>query len=133
MAHQHHFDPDDPVLARLRDVASAFPGADEKVSHGRPAFFTKKIFAIFGAVTKGDDGGRDLPQSLVFFPDPDEAEALAQHPLVFVPAYWGPWGWLGYDLASPAADWQEIAELVEDSFRLTAPNKLVAELSADEL
>ena len=130
MAHEHHFDPDDPVLARLRDVALALPGADEKVSHGRPAFFTKKIFAIFGAVVKGETDSDRFAQSLLFFPDPDEAEALAQHPLVFVPAYWGPWGWLSYDLASPDADWGEVAELVEDSFRLTAPKKLAADFEA---
>ena len=115
------------MLAKLRDVALALPGADEKVSHGRPAFFTKKIFAMFGAVTKGDHDSGAHDQSLVFLPDPDEAAALSQHGRTFVPAYWGPYGWLGYDLGSDT-DWDEVAELVEDSFRQTATMKLIAEL-----
>ena len=44
MAHQQMFDDDDPLLAQVRALALALPEADEKVSHGRPAFFTKKVF-----------------------------------------------------------------------------------------
>ena len=129
MAHAPHFDPDDPVLARLRDICVVLPGADEKVSHGRPAFFTKKIFAIYGAVTKGDHHSGRYDQALVFLPDPDEAEALAQHEHTFSPAYWGPSGWLGLDLSTASTDWGEVAELVEDSFRQTATKKLIAQLT----
>lgn len=129
MAHELRFDPDDPVLARLREICVELPGADEKVSHGRPAFFTKKIFALFGAVTKGDHDSGRYDQSLVYLPDPDEAEALAQHGRTFVPAYWGPSGWLGFDLSGPV-DWSEVAELVEDSFRQTATNKLISQLDS---
>jgi len=128
MAHAPHFDPQDPVLAKLRSVCLALPGADEKVSHGRPAFFTKKIFAIYGAVTKGDHHSGQYDQSVVFQPDPDEADALAQHEHSFVPAYWGPYGWLGLDLSQESVDWDEVAELVEDSFRQTAAKKLLAKL-----
>lgn len=128
MAHAPHFDPDDPVLAKLREICLALPGADEKVSHGRPAFFTKKIFAIYGAVTKGDHHSGAYDQSLVFQPDPDELEALTQHEHTFIPAYWGPHGWLGYDLSATGIDWGEVAELVEDSFRQTATKKLITQL-----
>ncbi len=127
MSHPLQFDPDDPILARLRQISLALPGASEKVSHGRPAFFTKKIFAMFGAVTKGDHHSGRYDQALVFLPDPDEAPALAQDNRFFTPAYWGPYGWLGLDL-SDDPDWEEVAELVEASFRGTAPPKLVAEL-----
>ena len=130
MAHAPHFDSDDPVLAELREICVKLPGADEKVSHGRPAFFTKKIFAIYGAVTKGDHHSGTYDQSVVFQPDPYEANALAQHERTFIPAYWGPYGWLGYDLSAANTDWDEVAELVEDSFRQTATNKLIGELDA---
>ncbi len=128
VAHPLQFDSDDPALVKLRQICLALPGADEKVSHGRPAFFTKKIFAMFGAVTKGDHHSGRYDQSLVFSPDQDEAEALGQHPLVFVPAYWGPYGWLGYDLSTDDTDWTEVTELVEDSFRQTAGKRLIAAL-----
>lgn len=52
MAHPLMFDAGDPLLARLRGIALAMPGAAEKVSHGRPAFFTTKVFAYYGGTTK---------------------------------------------------------------------------------
>ena len=130
MAHAPHFDVNDPVLAKLGEVCLALPGSDEKVSHGRPAFFTKKIFAIYWAVTKGDHHSGQHDQALVFLPDPDEAEAIAQHAHTFIPAYWGPSGWLGYDLSAKSTDWDEVTELVEDSFRQTATKKLIAEITS---
>lgn len=124
------FDDDDPVLARLREICLAFPAADMKVSHGRPAFFTKKIFAGYGAVLKGEHDSDRYDHALVFMPQPGEAAAYAQDDRFFTPAYWGPYGWLGLDLAGKDVDWNEVAELVEDSFRATAPKKLIAELDA---
>ncbi len=38
----------------------------------------------------------------------------------------GPFGWLGLDLtARKKPDWDEVRELIDASFRLTAPKKLV--------
>jgi len=128
MAHAPHFDPDDPVLAQLREICLDLPSADEKVSHGRPCFYTKKIFVIYGGATKGTDGAR-FDQSFVFQPSEGEQAALEQHPSVYVPMYWGPHGWLGYDLTG-SPDWGEVAELVEDSFRLTANKTQVKALDA---
>ena len=127
MAHPQQFSDDDPVLARLREICLALPGSAEKISHGRPAFYTKKIFAMYGAVTKGDHHSGRYDESVVFLPDDDEKPALEQHRAVFTPAYWGPSGWLGYDL-SDAPDWAEVAELVEESYRNTALKRLIAEL-----
>ena len=44
MAHPIMFDDADAMLGRVRDPALALPEAGEKVSHGRPAFFTQKVF-----------------------------------------------------------------------------------------
>lgn len=130
MAHPQMFDDDDEILARLNEICMALPGADVKISHGRPSFFTKKIFAGYGAVLKGDHHSGEYDHALVFMPDPDEAEAYDTDDRFFVPAYWGPYGWRGLDLAGDDVDWDEVAELVEDSYRITAPKKLVAELDA---
>lgn len=130
MSHPQKFDDGDPVLAKLRALCLAFPGADEKVSHGRPCFFTKKIFAGYGAVTKGDHQAGDHDQALIFMPDDDERVALDDDPRFFVPAYWGPYGWRAIDLDGDT-EWDEIGELLDGSFRLTAPKKLVAQLDAD--
>lgn len=131
MAHPQMFGDDDPVLARLREICLALPGAAVKVSHGRPAFFTKKIFAIYGAVVKGDHHSGQYDSAVIFMPPDEEREALDQDERFFVPAYYGPYGWRATDLAEDHADWDEVAELIEESYRLTAPAKLVAELDAD--
>lgn len=128
MAHPQQFDDDDPVLAKLLAISLDLPGAKMKVSHGRPSFFTKKIFAGYGAVLKGDHDSELYAKSLVFMPDPDEAAAYRDDARVFVPAYWGPSGWLGIDISGADTDWDEVRELVEDSFRATATKKLIAEL-----
>ena len=45
----------------------------------------------------------------------------------FVPPYVGHRGWVGVWLDG-AVDWREVAELVEESYRMTAPKRLVAGL-----
>ena len=45
----------------------------------------------------------------------------------FVPAYVGHKGWVGAKLHVDQ-DWDEIAELVEESYRMTAPRRLAARL-----
>ncbi len=129
MSHPPRFDPDDPMLERLRSLALGFPGAQEKVSHGHPVFFTKKIFAVFGAVVKGDHYNDRHAVSVLVFPDAAEREALLEDERFFNPAYYGPWGWIGIDLG-PDTDWNEIGELLDESFRNTARKGLVAELDA---
>jgi predicted DNA-binding protein (MmcQ/YjbR family) len=45
----------------------------------------------------------------------------------FVPPYVGPSGWVGVWLDSDT-DWDELEELLRDSYRLVAPKKLLAQL-----
>jgi len=123
------FDDDDPLLARVRELAATFPGADEKVSHGRPAFFTTKVFAYYGGSHKVDGEWVQHPHSIVVQPDPADRPALLEDPRVWIPAYLGPSGWIGVDLDEDG-DWDEVVELLDASFRLTAPRRLVGELDA---
>jgi len=129
MPHPTMVDPSDASLADLRRICLRLPGAAEKVSHGRPCFFTKKVFAIYGAVSKGDHHSGRYDESVLILAHPDEAAALTATPRFFVPAYWGPYGWIGLDLTAAEVDWDEVGELVTESFRLTAPRALVAQLA----
>jgi hypothetical protein len=45
----------------------------------------------------------------------------------FVPPYVGPSGWVGIWL-DRGVHWPEVAGLLEDSFRLVAPKRLIAKL-----
>ncbi|XVU21044.1 MmcQ/YjbR family DNA-binding protein [Actinoplanes sp. CA-054009] len=130
MAHPIMFDDADPLLARIRAVALAFPDAAEKVSHGHPAFYTTKVFAYYGGSIKVDGEYVTHPHSLIVLTEPGEREALLENPDTYVPAYLGPSGWVGVDL-TPRTDWAEIAELLDASYRLTAGKRRVATLDAD--
>lgn len=123
------YDPADPLLARVRSIALDLPGSDEKESHGRPAFFTGKVFGYYGGSMRVEGAWVAHDQSIVFVPDPAERPALVADPRFWVPAYLGPSGWLGLDL-DDGSDFDEVAELLEESFRATATKGLVAQLDA---
>ena len=124
------FDDDDPVLARVREVALALPDAAEKVSHGIPAFFTTKVFAYYGGSVKTDDGYLRHHESVLVLADPAERPALLEDERFFHPMYLGVSGWVGLVLGADT-DWDEVAELVETSYRLTAGVRRVRKLEAD--
>lgn len=129
VAHPQMFDDDDRFLEQVRRLAAALPSTDEKVSHGRPAFFTKKVFAYYGGSLKVDDEWVQHPHSIVVQPDESDRRALLEDQRTFVPAYLGPSGWVGLDLDDDT-DWTEVAELLDASYRLAAPARDVAELDA---
>lgn len=121
------FDDEDPLLHRLRELALAFPDAAEKVSHGRPAFYTTRVFAYYGGSVKVDGAHVQHDHCLIVLPDPDERAALATDPRSYPPAYLGPAGWIGIDL-STTTDWSEIHELLDASYRRTAGPRRLARL-----
>ena len=132
MTHPTMFDGADPYLERVRAICLALPEADEKVSHGRPNFFTRKVFAIYGGVVKGDHDPEPYRQALIVLPDEADRPALLEDERFVVPGYYGPYGWLMLDLRNPSGvqgvDWDEVAELVDSSYRRTAPARLVRSL-----
>ena len=130
MAHPQMFDPDDPLLERVRRAALSLPEAQEKVSHGRPAFFTKKVFAHYGGTRKHVTGEMEQhPQAVLILPEPMHAEVLMERPDAFVPMYLGPSGWIGLEVNELGEE--ELCELLTDSYRNTAPARLVRQLSTE--
>lgn len=112
---------DDPYLRELRPVCLALPEAVEVEAWGRPTFRAGKMFAVYG-------GTEDHPHAVVFKPDPDERAALVEDPRVYVPPYFGPSGWLALDLGAAPVEWDEIAELVESSYRQVALRRMLRAL-----
>ena len=129
MTHPIMFDDDDPLLGRIRGLALAFPDAAEKISHGRPAFYTVKVFAYYGGSEKIDGEWRRHDQALMVPADPGEREALLAREEAFRPAYLGPSGWVGIDLGADT-DWTEIGELLDAAYRRTAGKRRVERLDA---
>lgn len=123
------FDEADPVLRRVRALALTLPDAAQKISHGRPAFFTTKIFAYYGGSVKVDGSYLQHEQSVLVLVDAGEREALLGDDRCYVPAYLGASGWIGLDLREDT-DWDEVAELIDASYRRTAGPRRVAVLDA---
>ncbi len=130
MSHPPRYQTDDPYLSRLREICLSLPGAAEKESHGHPNFYTTKVFAVFGGVVKGDHHDDRWSQSVLVLPDLLTREEALADERFFVPAYYGPYGWIGLDFRAAAVDWDEVADLIETSFRRTAGKRLIAELDA---
>ncbi len=117
------YDDADPLLARLRGLAAAFPESSEVESWGRPTFRAgRKIFAVYGSHVD--------PAGLIVTPDPEERPALLGFRRFSVRPYFGPSGWLSLDLAAAAPDWQEVRELLESSYRQVALVRMVRALDA---
>ncbi|MDD0858686.1 MmcQ/YjbR family DNA-binding protein [Arthrobacter alpinus] len=78
-----------------------------------PTFRCGKIFAYFG------QGQQDHPReaSVQVLPDADEREALLADQRFYILSYSGPYGWVGLDLSVERPDWQEIANLLDSSYR----------------
>ena len=129
MAHPIMFDDADPILGRVRALASAFPDAAEKISHGHPAFFTTKVFAYYGGSVKIDGVYAQHGHSVLVLVDPGEQVALAGEDRCYIPAYLGAYGWIGVDLAGDT-DWDEVGELLDASYRRTAGPRRVAALDS---
>lgn len=130
MPHPIMFSDNDPLLKRVRKIALGFPGASEKISHGRPVFSAPKMFAVYGGSTKESGPMENVPHCLLVKVDDSERTPLEQDTRFFFPAYMGPYGWLGLDFDRAKPDWKEVAELIDASYRLVAGKRLIAELDA---
>jgi hypothetical protein len=122
MSHPRMYEDGDLHLADVRRVCLALPETVEVEAWGRPTFRAgKKIFAVFS----GDDGH---DWTVIFKPDAEERPALLGDDRFYSPPYWGPSGWLGLDLTAAPVDWDEVAELVETSYRQVALKRMVKAL-----
>jgi hypothetical protein len=115
------------VLTRVRELCTAFPGVEERQSHGEPTWFVKKSFVMF-ANHHHDD-------RLAFWcaapPGAQDVLVAAEPERYFAPPYVGHRGWLGVYL-DVDVDWDAVALIVEDAYRCVAPKKLVAAWDAGD-
>ncbi|HEX2220877.1 MAG TPA: MmcQ/YjbR family DNA-binding protein [Gemmatimonadales bacterium] len=114
-------------LTRLRKLCLTLPEAHEVEAWGEPTFRVRnKLFAMYAAPDNHHGSGRPAVwckaapgnQALMVHAEPER---------YFVPPYVGPSGWVGVWL-DRNPEWSEVKDLMEDSYRLVAPRKLVAVL-----
>jgi hypothetical protein len=111
------------LIARVRKIALALPGASEKPSHGEPTFFAGG--RVFVTLDNNHHGSGHVAVWCRAEPgvQTDLVDAEPRH--FFVPPYVGGQGWLGMRLDS-GLDWKTVAALIERAWREVAPKKLLA-------
>ena len=116
--------PVDP-LPRLRALCTALPEVTERISHGEPTWFVRKVFVTYADHHHDNRVGFwcAAPRGV------QEAMVGSRPDRFFRPPYVGGRGWLGVWLDSADVDWDEVAEIVTDAYREIAPKKLIARLS----
>ncbi len=107
-------------LHRLRAICLALPETNESGGVGDPSFKVRdRIFAMQHRV--------DGRMSMWCKAPPGAQEVLvgSDPARFFVPPYVGHHGWVGVWL-DREIDWEEVADLVQESYRMTAPKRLSA-------
>jgi phosphoribosylglycinamide formyltransferase-1 len=115
---------EDRRLARLTKICMALPEVSRNIYGQHAAFVVrKKTFAYFL-----DDHHGDGIVGLTCKVGPGDNQALvaAQPDRFYMPAYVGSRGWVALRLDVGEVDWEEVAELVADSYRRIAPKTLAA-------
>jgi predicted DNA-binding protein (MmcQ/YjbR family) len=111
---------DDPVLERLRQICLALPESIETGGVGNPSFKVRaKIFAMRHHVDE---------RASLWCKAPSGAQEVLVHAhsdRFFVPPYVGHHGWVGIWL-DDMLDWDELADLIRESYTMTAPKRLRA-------
>ncbi len=108
-------------IDRVREICLALPEAFEKEAWGEPTFRVRdRIFAQY------EDNHHNSGIVGLWCKAPDGAQAflVAGDPVrYYVPKYVGHKGWIGIRM-DVAVDWPVVADLIRDSYRLTAPRRL---------
>jgi predicted DNA-binding protein (MmcQ/YjbR family) len=109
-------------VTQVREICLALPEATEKSfgGHTSPAFRVRdKLFVMIS----------EDRTSMTFKAAPGVQEALVgdDPERFYVPPYVGSRGWVGTRLDLDH-DWDELAELLRDSYRLIAPKRLAAQV-----
>jgi predicted DNA-binding protein (MmcQ/YjbR family) len=115
-----------PLLARLTKICLSLPEASRRDSGDHAAFVVRKrIFAYF-LNNHHQDG--IVSVACKALPGDNQQLVRTQPERFYLPAYIGPRGWVALRLDTGDLDWDEAAELVTGSYRLTAPKSLVAKI-----
>lgn len=111
---------------RLRGITATLPEVTERISHGAVTFFVrgKRVVAY---LTDDHHGDGRLALTCAAPPGVQEEMIQLDPARFFRPPYVGHRGWIGLRLDTDP-DWDEVAHIVEESYRCVAPATLVRTL-----
>jgi hypothetical protein len=116
-------------LHRLRGICLALPEVTERLSHGAPTFFVRGKTTFLSYFPDGHHDN-DFPHLWCAAPPGEQEELVAVDPdRFFRPPYVGGRGWVGVRV-DVRPDWDEIADMCVEAYRVVAPAKLVRQLDA---
>jgi hypothetical protein len=115
-------------LGQLTEICLALPEAKRETMGDHAAFTVRDKKFVYYL----DDHHGDGIVSVCFRTEPGENEVLLASDTTrfYSPAYIGPRGWVGLRLDIGKIDWAEVADFVTESYRMTAPKRLAAQVSA---
>jgi len=111
----------------VRKLCLGLPEAHEVEAWGEPTFRVRnKLFAMYAS--SGNHHGAGRPAIWMKAPPGNQDIMVRANPeRFFVPPYVGPSGWIGVHLDGDV-NWKELDMLLRDSYRLTAPKRLAAQV-----
>ena len=116
----------DAAAERLRAIFDRLPEVTERISHGAIAFFVRGERTV--AYVTSDHHGEWMLALVCAAPAGAQEDLVRQEPARFFrPPYVGHRGWSGVR-RDVDVDWDEIATIVETSYRCVAPKTLVRRL-----
>lgn len=123
-APEHVKPKDDPRLTRVDEICLALPETTSE-RHGSHAAFLvgKKKFAYYLDNHHGDG---IVAITCKVAPGDNRLLATAQAERFYLPAYLASRGWVALRLDCGEIDWEEVRELLRESYRRTAPKRLAA-------
>jgi predicted DNA-binding protein (MmcQ/YjbR family) len=116
----------DQTLEKLSDICLNLPATTRRDLGDHADFRVRnKVFAYFLNNHHGDNIVSVCCKSALG----ENVDRASREPKRFyLPPYIGPRGWFGLRLDGAAIDWSEVRNLVDLSYRLVAPKKLLQDL-----
>jgi predicted DNA-binding protein (MmcQ/YjbR family) len=111
---------EDHRLTRLTKVCLALPEAARRDSGSHATFLVRERPFAYFLNNHHSDGIVSVACKAL---QGDNALAAAQPTRFYLPAYIGSRGWVALRLDNGEIDWDEVAELVTGSYRLTGPKR----------
>jgi predicted DNA-binding protein (MmcQ/YjbR family) len=115
---------EDPRLRRVTEICRALPETTREYN-GQHAIFRvrSRVFAYYLDDHHGDG---IVAVSCKASAGENEALVTTYPDRFYIPAYVGPRGWVALRLDTTTVDWEEVADLVAESYLLQAPKRLAA-------
>jgi phosphoribosylglycinamide formyltransferase-1 len=115
---------EDKRLSRLSKLCLALPEAERELISGHARFHVRdKTFAWYLDDHHGDG---IVSVSCKMAPGENREVAALDPNRFYLPAYMTHRGWIAMRLDTGTVDWDEVAELVTESYRLVAPKRLAS-------